>query len=351
MDEGRTAPVRGVVSQMESGAAPFWRGLVRCPGCRGTMDGLDRCGACGLAFGAEQGRPRLMHRGLSGEARLRHRAAAISEAELKALVRDPAAGGAGRGARGNEGLPYHVDRAHAEAVAALPRGRRVLEIGCGGGQCRPWFRGLGHEYVGVDVSVTRVHDWLREFGGPDLLCDAHFLPFADQSFDVVYCAAVTEHLACPALAAAEALRVLRPGGLFLGNVSFLELWHDRSYFHMSPLGVISLLRGTGFEVVAVWPGRGYSGFRAMHTMGFHSVFRPMRLVGRVSEAAYGVQLMVQRIARRARGKPPIEAVLQRARVAGATDWIARRPRLTITVAPAAAGLTDAVTGESAAGRA
>src|SRR5207248_688266 len=133
-------------------------------------------------------------------------------------------------------------------------GARVLEIGCGGGQCRPWFQSHGFEYVGIDVSKTRVFDWLQRYGGPDLLCDSHFLPFKDQSFDVVYSAAVVEHLACPPLAVREMCRVLKPGGFYLGNVSFLEPWHDNSFFHMTPLGVAELLVESGFEVRHIWPG-------------------------------------------------------------------------------------------------
>ncbi|MBM4416472.1 MAG: methyltransferase domain-containing protein [Chloroflexi bacterium] len=43
--------------------------------------------------------------------------------------------------------------------------------------------------------------------------DAGRLPFADRSFDLVTAASSLEEAAAPAAAFAEALRVLRPGGV------------------------------------------------------------------------------------------------------------------------------------------
>ena len=73
-----------------------------------------------------------------------------------------------------------MDLAHLHVINRLKKGGRVLEIGCGVGQNRQFFNEIGFDYVGIDISKSRVFDWLREFGGPDYLCDAHFLPFLDQ---------------------------------------------------------------------------------------------------------------------------------------------------------------------------
>jgi ubiquinone/menaquinone biosynthesis C-methylase UbiE len=61
---------------------------------------------------------------------------------------------------------------------------------------------------------------------PTTPADAHFLPFEDQTFDAVYSAAVTEHIADPQLMMSEVWRVLKRGGVYMGNGSFLEPWHD-----------------------------------------------------------------------------------------------------------------------------
>ena len=51
------------------------------------------------------------------------------------------------------------------------------------------------------------------------------MPFGDGELDVVVCNEVLEHLLEPQRAAAEALRVLRPGGVFLVSVPNVAYWH------------------------------------------------------------------------------------------------------------------------------
>jgi ubiquinone/menaquinone biosynthesis C-methylase UbiE len=115
--------------------------------------------------------------------------------------------------RGQRGRPvHHLDHAHVWRLSDLPPGALVLETGFGGGQMRNWVEAHGLRYLGTDVSTERVHEWLRDSGGADLLCDAHALPLRDATVDAVYAAAVYEHLAFPILAASEAARVLKPGG-------------------------------------------------------------------------------------------------------------------------------------------
>lgn len=153
------------------------------------------------------------------------------------------------------------------------------------------------------------------------MCDAHFLPFKDHTFDVVYASAVTEHLACPHLVAQEVARVLRPGGFYLGNVSFLEPWHDDSYFHMSPLGVFELLTQADFQIQHIWPGSGYSGFRAILNMGNRAT-KQLAFIGLAIFFIYNSANRVRNLFKRGDAKGYIT---DQARVSGAIDWIARKP--------------------------
>ena len=221
--------------------------------------------------------------------------------------------------------PYHLDSAHVAAIHRLPSGSRVLEVGCGGGQCRRWFQSKSLEYVGTDICLTRVATWLRVYGGPDLLCDCHFLPFADRGFDLVYSAAVFEHLACPVAAAQEMFRVLKPGGYMMGNCAFLEPWHDGSFFHLSPMGAITMLTQAGFQIESIWPGRGWNAFVAIPAMAFRKPLRFLRHFGSLAHAVYQLQNAALGVARRITGKPSRPDILDRAVIAGAMNWIARRP--------------------------
>ena len=300
----------------------WWRQILVCPGCRGPMQRIDECGHCGITFGSDDGTPILIANDAIAEVAFRfpQRQSFKSDEQQLRYIRYPEFLGAERDA------PYHLDRAHAAVMGKLAEGARVLEIGCGGGQMRGWFQARGVQYVGVDISKTRVFEWLQAHGGPDFLCDAHFLPFEDARFDVVYAAAVTEHIACPIRYAQEARRVLKPGGYFLSNTAFLEPWHDRSHFHISPDGVVELLLEAEFEIEAVWPGRGYDTFQAMPSMAFFGPFRALRYFAWMPRMLYRLQCFVQDLKRRLRGAPPVRRVLQDGVVAGAVDWIARRPQ-------------------------
>ncbi|MFW6032475.1 MAG: methyltransferase domain-containing protein [Phycisphaeraceae bacterium] len=290
-----------------------------CPACGQRLRSFDRCEACGARYGQEEGVPVLIPADAHREVRVpfRQNRAAPGEAFTRCFRYPPR-----RGASGSK-TPHHLDLAHQDVLEHQPKGTKVLEIGCGGGQMRAWAEDRGLVYVGTDISRTRVREHLRRHGGPDLLCDAHFLPFADGSFDVVYSAAVTEHLASPFLVAQEVARVLRPGGVYLGNVSFLEPWHGGSFFHMSPMGVFELLSQAEFEIDCIWPGEGYSGYRALCSMG-NRVTRPLAFVG---DGLFLVYRWSSRLRDRMRQGRPADGdgIADLARVAGATDWIARKP--------------------------
>ena len=123
----------------------------------------------------------------------------------------------------------------------------VLEVGCGERQCEEYFAQRGFHYVGVDIENHGI--------GPNVLGDAHNLPFADASFDLCYSCACFEHLQCALLGASEVFRILKPGGTFSGTVAFLEGFHDRaSFFHMSHAGVYVMLTSVGFHTIRLWPG-------------------------------------------------------------------------------------------------
>lgn len=298
-----------------------WRGVLACPVCGAGLDHPARCGGCGESFGEENGTPRLMSAKSKSQVRFEFASSrSVVPDELKRRVlKRPAVGVAGR-------LPYHMDGGQATVLAGLARGSGVLEIGCGGGQNRLWMRERGLRYLGTDVSKTRVYEHLQAFGGPDVLADAHFLPIRDESVDCVYAAAVNEHLACPLRAAQEVWRVLKPGGVYLGNCSFMEPWHDESFFHMSPNGVIELLLAARFEIEFVYPGAGWHGFVALPRMAFMGPLRTIAPLGRLFHLVYRAQTWVANARRQAKGKAGHDPIMVEAKIAGAMTWIARKPK-------------------------
>ena len=128
---------------------------------------------------------------------------------------------------GTLGFFEDLDHYRFEKLQYLPRlvdfagfrGRRVLEVGCGIGTDLVRFARGGALVTGIDLSETAIglartnvnlhavpNDVdLRVANGEDL-------PFADESFDVVYAHGVVQYTADAPRLVAECRRVLRSGG-------------------------------------------------------------------------------------------------------------------------------------------
>jgi methionine biosynthesis protein MetW len=115
----------------------------------------------------------------------------------------------------------------AHVVAALPAGGRVLDLGCGAGGLLARLAGHAGYRAGVELSATAAAEASRVADEVvNLPLDAE-LPFAGESFDVVVCADVLEHVAEPAAALATAARLCRTGGAVVISVPNVAYWQAR----------------------------------------------------------------------------------------------------------------------------
>ena len=98
------------------------------------------------------------------------------------------------------------------------RGQALLEVGCGIGTDLVRFARGGAIVTGVDLSETAIDLAQKNFHLHDLrphdlrVANAEALPYADETFDVVYGHGVIQYTADPARLIRECHRVLRPGG-------------------------------------------------------------------------------------------------------------------------------------------
>jgi len=108
--------------------------------------------------------------------------------------------------------------AHVRTVGdARPGPLRLLDVGVGTGRAVRYIEAAGVadrlELIGIDVATDRLvfpERWILVRGDIE-----KGLPFADDSFDVVTCEQVLEHVHDPARLVAEMDRILRPGGLLV----------------------------------------------------------------------------------------------------------------------------------------
>ncbi|HSE55693.1 MAG TPA: class I SAM-dependent methyltransferase [Nocardioidaceae bacterium] len=125
--------------------------------------------------------------------------------------------------------PEGLREAQARLLGDVRR-RRVLEVGCGAGQCGRWLRTEGARVVGVDLSIvqlrhSRTLDARTGITLPTLVGDALALPFPDAVFDVAASAyGAVPFVADSATLMAEVARVLRPGGRWVFATSHPLRW-------------------------------------------------------------------------------------------------------------------------------
>ena len=110
--------------------------------------------------------------------------------------------------------PFLVTSRTQQRVASLVRSAgeqaTVLNVGAG-------YTDLGPSVINVDIFDS---------GTTDVIGSAMALPFPDARADLVILQGVLEHVEDAVGTIAEAVRVLKPGGLFYTEMPFLQPYHE-----------------------------------------------------------------------------------------------------------------------------
>jgi SAM-dependent methyltransferase len=124
------------------------------------------------------------------------------DAHGDALARAPLAWGA-----------YRVPESELQILGDVA-GRDLLELGCGAAQWSIALREAGANVVGLDLSIGQLKH-ARHGSSTVALVQAsgEQIPFADASFDTVFCDHGALSFCEPEIIVAECARLLRPGGL------------------------------------------------------------------------------------------------------------------------------------------
>lgn len=132
----------------------------------------------------------------------------------------------------------------------LPKGNKILDLGCGRGEFLRGFIRCGLNGYGVDQSaIAKSVCPEAEILQSDL--ENEPLPYDDNSFDVVFSKSVLEHFYYPEKLVMEIYRIVKPGGLVITMVpdwesvyrTFYEDYTHRTPFTINSLKDIFLING------------------------------------------------------------------------------------------------------------
>ncbi len=130
-----------------------------------------------------------------------------------------------------------------------------LDVGCGTGIVLDEVGSGFKKQVGLDISQGALGLTTERVSSPLVCADACRLPFADNSFDLVSCLDVLEHVRDDLDCIRECFRVCKPGGYMVFSAPALDfLWseHDEAIHHLRRYSWRSLrakLEAGGFQVV------------------------------------------------------------------------------------------------------
>ena len=111
----------------------------------------------------------------------------------------------------------------------IPNGAKVLDVGAGGCPHREKFNHC--EYFTQDfVQLSDLQIQTQEgYGKIDFVSDILDIPVPDNSYDVILCTEVIEHIPNPILAIKEFSRILKPSGTLLITAPLQSGLHQEPY--------------------------------------------------------------------------------------------------------------------------
>jgi SAM-dependent methyltransferase len=158
----------------------------------------------------------------------------------------------------------HRWRHRNAALAPHKQSGALLDLGCSSGAFLQSLPGKSWSLYGIEMSAESARKAQEKTGAKVFVGDILDAQFPPQSFDVVTCFDVLEHLYEPRKIVAKVANWLKPGGIFyvlVPNIDsaegrvFRSYWHGlelpRHLFHYSPASLKFLAESVGLKAVSL----------------------------------------------------------------------------------------------------
>jgi 2-polyprenyl-3-methyl-5-hydroxy-6-metoxy-1,4-benzoquinol methylase len=225
---------------------------------------LDRCSTCGTVWQADPPSPA-------------HMALHYTEDYHRAIM---AAG---------EGSAAERWKEQVKLIAKYKSGGKVLDTGCSSGGFLSTMKGPNWQLYGIEMEGSTAERARANTGAEVFVGDVVDAPYLRESFDVITCFDVLEHVYSPRQFLSKVKEWLKPGGLYYAMMPNIDSWEAKlfgSYWfglelprhitHFSPRSLRHLLTKMGFEEIIVKTpvvsyierSAGYVGSKTMERLGF-----------------------------------------------------------------------------------
>jgi len=155
---------------------------------------------------------------------------------------------------------FYEDRIHPETFAIrkfVEFGSRqvkpsdvILDAGAGKQQYRQFFSHAKYEATDIEQLPNCEHDFI---------CSLDNIPKPDNTYDVILCTQVLEHVEFPQKVVDEFYRILKPGGMLFLTAPQGARVHSEPYhfFNFTNYGLASLFKQSRFDIIFIKPNGGF----------------------------------------------------------------------------------------------
>ena len=160
--------------------------------------------------------------------------------------------------------PQHWFERRNEVLRLKPGGGAILDLGCATGGFLSAMQGPSWELFGIEMSEEAASEARSRCGAQVFVGDILDAPFPAQSFDVITCFNVFEHVYDPKEVLVRVAKWLKPGGVFytlMPNIDsagariFQSYWYPlelpRHLYHFSPATLRKVAESAGLRVVSM----------------------------------------------------------------------------------------------------